>query len=95
MHEAPAATAARMPWGEPFIELMMSMRYASSSPSGPASVSRMWLMCAQHAMAPGVNKLELARMVHVWRVWRDDDEPYLYCETPTTTVRPPASPFSR
>ena len=61
-----------MPWGEPFIELMMSMRYASSSPSGPASVSRMWLMCAQHAMAPGSNKLELARMVHVWRVWRDD-----------------------
>ena len=26
------------------------------------------------AMAPGVNKLELARMVHVWRVWRDDDD---------------------
>jgi hypothetical protein len=25
-------------------------------------------------MAPGVNKLELARMVHVWRLWRDDDD---------------------
>jgi len=77
VHEAPAATAARMPWGEPFIELMTSMRYASSSPSGPASVSRMWLMCAQHAMAPGSNKLELARMVSCTRRrWRDvcDDE---------------------